>query len=57
MKTIKLTKEEISLINYILNLNYMSTNLEEYKNDKDFYKEQLRKRKLSKSIINKLWEV
>ncbi len=57
MKTIKLTNEERDLINYVLRLNYIDSNLEEYKEDKEFYKEQLSRKRISINIINKLWEV
>jgi hypothetical protein len=59
-KKLKLTDEEISLIIGLLEVNYLHANIEEYKNDKEFYNSQKEKLEIAKRINNKInnvyWE-
>ena len=54
MVKLDLTEEETNLVLHTLSLNYIYNNLEEYKNDKDFYNELKTNKKIATRIKNKI---
>ena len=53
MVKINLTEKQINLIVRLINLNCIDTNIEEYKEDKEFYEELKEDRRTAIQIRNK----